>query len=345
VNVEPIEHEGRQVIPGEIHDFVNKKPYPLVDEGTQHYTILNDGKPSRVLKAHENKFFKVVSKHQVVGDPSTSVKETQLFGPANKKQRDLIVGTDITRGHRDFINSGIHADSFERPFFTENMKGDKIFVKPGNPEADASVLGPNADLSFSMPQREAAYHNAMHEVFDLGEHVPTTVAFSMPGSDHLYTAMEYRTGKHLHDRAMHREDSELMPLHATGLTQKLGVADWILGNSDRHNGNYLYDNSSGPATLHLLDHGGTFDYEHIRHRTPDYVPRSKMQEEFNPEVKKWIMGLDHKKLEQTLAAAGAPPDTVNTASDRLDSIQSAVYRNERVTHAWLEHPRYRNIPR
>jgi hypothetical protein len=312
VNVEPIEHEGRQVIPGEIHDFVNKKPYPLVDEGTQHYTILNDGKPSRVLKAHENKFFKVVSKHQVVGDPSTSVKETQLFGPANKKQRDLIVGTDITRGHRDFINSGIHADSFERPFFTENMKGDKIFVKPGNPEADASVLGPNADLSFSMPQREAAYHNAMHEVFDLGEH---------------------------------REDSELMPLHATGLTQKLGVADWILGNSDRHNGNYLYDNSSGPATLHLLDHGGTFDYEHIRHRTPDYVPRSKMQEEFNPEVKKWIMGLDHKKLEQTLAAAGAPPDTVNTASDRLDSIQSAVYRNERVTHAWLEHPRYRNIPR
>lgn len=127
------------------------------------------------------------------------------------------------------------------------------------------------------------------------------------------------------------------------MTQKLGVADWILGNSDRHNGNYLYDNS-GPATLHLLDHGGTFDYAQLRHRTPDYVLRSKMHEQFNPEVQKWIMGLDHRKLEKTLAASGAPPETVAKATDRLDRIQSAIHQKERVSHAWLEHPRYRNIP-
>ncbi len=336
---EPVEHNGRKVIPGEIHDFVNKKPYPLVDESAEHYTILNDGKPSRMLKAHENKFYKVNAKHKVLGDPSSAINEAQLHGPVSKKQRDLIVGTDIQNGIRTPINSGIHAKYPNAPYFMDNAKGKKIFIKPGNPEADLAVLGDDEfKTGFSQPQREAAFHNAMHDVFKLGEHMPTTVAFRAPGSSDLHTAMEFREGRHLNKKDF-VDNSQLNGLHASGITPKLAVADWILGNRDRHLGNFIY--SQNPSQIHLIDHGGAFDYKGLEHIIPSYVRPKHYSQDFDPEVKKWIMGLDHKKLEQVLTASGAPPEHVKTASDRLDRIQSGIHYGEKISPEWMRHPQYR----
>lgn len=338
--IEPVEYEGKKVTPGRIHDFQSGRNLHLVDEGANHYVVLNDEKkPTRMSKAHENKFFRVDYKHRIDGDPSRAVNETHLHGAINAKQKALIVGTDIEGSVKDHVSEGAHADEGKiAPFFIENAKGKRVFIKPGDPNVDAEILGhAEQGEGFSQAHREVAYHNAMQNVFGLGEHVPTTVGFKVPGSDNLWTAQEYRPGKHLPMNG--KGNSTLSGLHAGGTTQKMAVADWILGNEDRHVGNFLVEPESN--RLHLIDHGSTFKYGDLYHSRPDYIQDDTHQLPFDQTTHDWVSSLKQDKLKNTLQELGVPERHQKGALDRLDRIQSAVLNREPISSQWLEHPGFR----
>jgi hypothetical protein len=151
----------------------------------------------------------------------------------------------------------------------------------------------------------------------MGKYVPTTsVVHDKTENDHGSSGNHYSVMEMI-PNARHFEGSKADVKHLTaakdsGDLDKLAIMNLLLGNTDRHGGNYMIS----PKGVHMIDHGFTFDFhgqsgrEHVTpryltvangHRHPDgeWLPSNDIDEvEAHPEAVKWLSSLDPKQFQK-----------------------------------------------
>lgn len=238
------------------------------------------------------------------------------------EQRDLIHGSDTSKWEMGYRPE--HAGHGQA--FTNWVKaGAKGTVAVQKFDPDSGWGGLPAAHS------ETAYHNLAHDFFGLGQHVPTSVTFRHPVHGHLMSLHEsIPNAEHVEDGAGRfipaHQRAILKTLGSNGSLHKLAIMNWVLGNVDRHSGNYLM--SKDAPYLHLIDHGHTFTPESDRIGMPAYLRHYASVEGVDPsrlpvdeDVQKWLAGLDRKKLGELMQSYQMPKNTQADAQFRLGFMQ------------------------
>lgn len=174
------------------------------------------------------------------------------------------------------------------------------------------------DPKFTTAHREAAYAKVANDVFKLGQYVPRTTVFRHPLSDRPWSAMEFVKGAT--PITPETREKDLGKIKENGDIYKLAIMNMVLGNNDRHMNNVL----KGPSgDIHLIDHGLTFDYNHITTGVlPQYVDDHKegyslLDEEIPESVHQWLWTIDSVHLANSLHKMNAPHDVIMNAVKRL----------------------------
>lgn len=165
--------------------------------------------------------------------------------------------------------------------------------------------------SFQTTQREAAFYDAMKNVFDLGHVVPRTTVFRDPNHGKPMSAQEFISGR------VYREPKDLRHFENTGDLHKMAIAETILGHNDRHKSNIIVHKKKP----YLIDNALTFDYSGLYGtRTPAYI-KHMIHHGLPTHVHKWLQGLSSNTLKDILMSRGAHEDIAKMAMRRLEELQ------------------------
>ncbi len=329
VQAEPktIKFDGQRVKPGVLkyrdgigHQLAGQELH-LLGQTPEHYVVMtprafdngaglraNNGSVPfmNIPKAAEHKAFDVLA-HAVPVSENHTVSDQHVAFPS-RAHADLVRGLDMHHeAERDFTTRGIHASRGNAPAFMDGPQG-KVFVKPGTDKVDD--LWHNLDSAHI----EAAFHN-MAPAFGLGDVVPKTAAFTHPETGLKYSAQQVVEGRH---PLATSDNEDLGRWHDSGLMPKMAVMDFVLGNNDRHDFNYLIRNDGNPA---LIDHGRAFRYDGFQ--MPGYAENNDIGE-FDDRAKAYINSLNAEQIGEAVAAQGLPPRVSNAAADRVHALQRRV---------------------
>ena len=212
-----------------------------------------------------------------------------------------------------------------------------VLVKPASGfggEKDKKIRNFTGPDSMNSARREALYHNMAHDVFGMGDYVPTTAAFEkngdewsaqkMVGGHHGVTGADSVTSK---PNLTDKYKETLNHMHGTGDLHKLALMNNIMANQDRHSGNYMVDNKD--PKIHLIDNGTAFDYGNVDNRfAPAYLLHANNElkldnSKLHPEAKKWLDSLDENKIKESMKSHGFDEGSRFTkgALNRLKSLK------------------------
>lgn len=249
--------------------------------------------------------------------PSTAITTDNAHPHFHSHHFDLIDGLDLQNAEDREINEGVTqgVGVYKHP------KGHSVFVKPDisseNFEeaflAPASLYKRHGLDKFTTSHREAAFHSLATDFFGIPHsQIPRTTAFKRDGINH--SAQEFA------DDAMPGFTFSADDVSDGFEIQRMAVVDAILGNNDRHSGNYMSRNGL-PL---LIDHGFTFDYHEkplgIHGGAPaytrgmdDHITHSVPEES----TIEWLDSLDANKFEAHMKKIGIPKKHRDTALLRL----------------------------
>ena len=187
-----------------------------------------------------------------------------------------------------------HDEYTKTLFDLKNDKGQRVIVK--RPELDE-------DSGADFAHNAMAYSHLAHNYFGLGKHVPKAAAFK---HDKLNSQV-YQGFKNAHWGAQEhvpnsksliemRDDEigkKLQPHYESGNLHKLMIMDHILGNSDRHSGNIMFDKE---GNLHHIDHDMAFT--HAPNVGGNYYQTDTVYAEqpVHPKANEWLNTLDEKTM-------------------------------------------------
>ncbi len=316
---------GQRVKPGVLkyragigHDLAGQQLH-LLGQTADHYIVMtpksgdegaglraNANTPfMKIPKAAEHKAFDILAHAAPVSE--THVISDSHIAPLSRPHADLVRGLDVhADAPREFAARGVHAHRGDAPAFMDGPQG-KVFVKPGTDKPDARFH--NLDSAHV----ESAFHN-LAPVFGLGDAVPKTVAFTHPETGVKHSAQQVVEGRHPLDSES-RQD--LHRWHDSGLMPKMAVMDYVLGNSDRHDYNYMIRKDGTPA---LIDNGRAFRYDGFD--VPGYA--EKNDDEFDDRAKHYINSLNADEIGDAMRAQGLPPRVVAAATERVHALQGRV---------------------
>ena len=171
------------------------------------------------------------------------------------------------------------------------------------------------DEKFTSAHREATYDKLANDVFGLGQYVPKTTVFRHPLSNKPWSAQEFVPGL----QEPNNSNKDLEKLHQNGDLYKISLMNMILGNNDRHRGNYAFD---AAGNLKLIDNGFSFDFMNDHGEfLPNYISTDDNSLRFEgsvPEsVHKWLYSIDPVQLSKQLKDSGAPQHLVDMTLKRL----------------------------
>ena len=258
------------------------------------------------------------------GPVSTALSAEHGFasnGHPEGEQAKLLHGVDPSKrtGSTQFEGANsVH-------FTSHPTHGDVLFKKTDNPEV---VDGAH---------KEVAYHNLARDVFGLGHYVPLTAAGSHPVHGDFVVQKKVKGESFDASNPMHR--AAIKQLGDSGELDKLHIMNHIMGNGDRHSGNFLMT----PGEKHpiqLIDHDQAFDSTNLNSKyPPGYSERYNEVSKQRPGVLRhilpdkqpppvhdnayqWLMGLDHKHLQAKALENGASPETAKALGARLKASQA-----------------------
>lgn len=262
---------------------------------------------------------------------------------ANDAQKKLVEGLyfdpkktpkEYLPGHGEYTNA-LHK--------LKNDAGQNVLVK--NPRSGAGMED-EISSSRGMDNAQAAthYYHLANEVFGLGQHVPVTNYFKhdkiVPVGEGIPKGSKWGSGEH-------HQVMEIIPRAKTGFTlslpdikklekrheetgelHKLMMMDTILGNTDRHDGNYLLHPKG-----HVVGIDNDLAFSHAENaggRVPAYVGDEGSQRPLHPEAANWIKGIDPKHLAGKMLDQGHHPSTIKASLAALKTFQRMADRRSSV---------------
>lgn len=350
--------KGRHVMPGEVevlagphkgsklhmlgHDDQHVYVKPQTDDPNAAIKVAKlskdkEGVAYKINRTHTP----VVGEHQVHADvhghPTLTQKDSQKL---------LMHGLDLgQKADLDSTREGITAhEAPEQTGWYQSASGQFGYVKPNSASARRHLSSMGDEWSqgqVSPPQREAIYHNLAHDFFGLGEHVPTTAIFKHPKTGKEMSIIQrVKDGKHYDSD----DDDAQFAVHQAGETgqlDKLAMMDAVLGQDDRHDGNFMLT----PHTpfVHHIDNGMIF----MHGRGGEYYPSDAMQyyhdnhptmraeghksihtTPIHPEAAKWVLGLNADDLHSRLLRSGVPEKFAHQSSKKLRAMQNLMWTGQ-----------------
>ena len=253
--------------------------------------------------------------------------------PHSPVQQSLLHGIDLSKVKQ---NTDGWTSSETLSGFGKNSKKKNVVVKGHMPRGTGLGRGYDPESGgLSTAQREALYHNLAHNAFGMGKYVPTTSVADLNG-DH-YSVMEKIPGASHFEKYNPKHHSTLKKINKSGDLHKLAIMNMIMGNSDRHGGNFMMS----PKGMHLIDHGLTFNYndngrdiftpsylEYAKHSpgesSSSYDNREEAQGDLHPEAAKWLKGLNLKQFQAHLKAHKIPSQFKKSILGSLQAAKKAV---------------------
>jgi hypothetical protein len=342
---------GQAVQPGKIEytagPHVGEQRHLLhVNKDQGHVVLDPQGNRKRVDPKGEGSKFKILS-HPTVQTPSLVVNHQTHGLPSlahSPAQQDLVNGVDLAQLSGQGAMKGQTQNSGSTAAWGTSAKGKVGFVKDSNGMND--FFGPNSALGnkanqFSTAQREAGFHHLASTVFGLGEHVPVTAAFQHPVTGAHHSIQEKIEGGEHFDKNSDAHLAHMQTMYHSGKLDQLALMDMIMGNGDRHPGNYMLTPGKS-AGIQLIDNGLTLSRSsdkipevphylaktgrHVHGEEGPWGQNSWMQQPLHPEAVKWAKGLDPKKLDAEMKNIGVPKVHREEAGRRLAMLQSNVMK-------------------
>lgn len=323
--------------PGLVHLFDSNKMASVLHVSKDHVIAVPNEKlrtytPEDIMKLPRRDEGKSFDIHEMPR-AKTTVVDASIHGipyyNTTAEQHTLIHGLD-TSGAEDTPSHVMRSTT--RPLWMKNPQGKLLIVKRSN-----ALHGP------SYVRSEVLYHNMARDFFGLGHYVPTTAIFRNPKTSEEYSAQEMVPGaEHAepYEAKNDRQAQILMNLHDTGEMDKIRVMNVVLGNSDRHHGNFVFT-EDGEPNIRLIDHGFAFrdwgldDYpgyvemherEHFD-RNPQVRTNKALEparQPIHPAAAAWLQSLNPEKLEQQLLAGKLEPWRARVARRTLEQLQTHV---------------------
>lgn len=316
----PVSFQGQKVVPGKLtfHDGnLQGKSFALLGENATHYFVQdheNLNRPMAVPKHDEHRAFKVLDKPQKIQEYLKTDASHHVLGHDPNIGIGIDFHDDAMRDNK-FADKGIHAGMGTPPFFTTNALGQQVFVKPNLKAYWAKAEGVHTAV------RETAAKMLADHV-GLGEFFPQTATIKHPKTGELHSVQEVvQNGAHAGPNRAHWADAE-----------KLGAFDFLIGNGDRHNLNFMY--TEEPPGMKMIDHGHSFQYG-APQITPDYVHSTMRHKDFDHQTKLWIAGIHPHELGKKMAEAGLNEKHIKAALSRLAYLKLLTVSGKPITHQLL----------
>lgn len=270
-----------------------------------------------------------------------------LHGAAHLKLHDeqhaMIHGLDVSHNNR--------AGSIARPGVSSSRRvklptGEHGIVKDALTGSESPTHAP------SSAHAETIYHNAAKHFFGMGQYVPTTSYFQDPQYGAPGSVMKAIPNAEHVNRTRPDHQAILAAHGDSGELDKMALMDSIMGNSDRHGGNYMMDGKQ----IHLIDHGHALDYsdKDLTKRSENYYPVSQpsyLQDyhrnktgsheqkdhhgiKLHPDAANWVMGFSPQNLTSFMRSQGLPGNTAREAGRRLSVIQHTIQQKGMDTGTW-----------
>lgn len=318
--MDEIVHKGIRIQPGELK-YHDGRTFSVVGETPTSYVTLDQGKEVHANKSDAHSFS--VTPHKQLSKPAYVVTKDHAHFPTllNEHQIELIDGLDLDLPQKMKVADGIHTEIAARPPFVAKGRNGHIFVKHSPDEqTEKDLLGEINHPEFQLHTREEAFHRLGKDVF--GIDLPVTATVKTKHGPAM--VQEFREGRHIKPGEP-ESDIQLSRIPQSDRERAL-VMDYVLGNPDRHDGNFKVDKGK----LHLFDHGFTF----LTGGTwviPEYVRDSEHKQDLSDDTKEWLKALPHEKISGMLAAYGAPQQITSKVLERLGKVQEAARRGGRVS--------------
>jgi hypothetical protein len=248
-------------------------------------------------------------------------------------QKDLIHGLNISAGEPTGEQSATEGNKFIK----NPLSGKEMILKAAS-KAEGGFKSSKQDedmkrfyqdrLGLLSPdglnaaRREVLFHNVAHGL-GLGKFVPATAGFTKMSNDpdpkkrvmDDFSVQEKVDGfkpKSIFDNsvengvnagqyAQHYHDT-IKTLHDSGDLHKLAILDSLMGNEDRHHGNYLLDPKR--QHIHLIDAGRSLDYNRNEgFRIPHYLKYAQdhsISDKIHPKALEWLNNLNEKDVSDML---------------------------------------------
>ncbi|NGX54531.1 MAG: hypothetical protein KR126chlam2_00142 [Chlamydiae bacterium] len=340
----------------------------LKDVALDYVTRVFSQKKFRSIDTESKNYRQLMSKLNSLGLFSKSDKQSVAFLFYNRRYRDLVVSGIDEAVAESIVTIEMSIDSYismaykvkTRPtptnggmsgsYFIRDREGKKIAVfKP----QDEDSFMPNAP----MPEHRRTYDPTAPErhqrrgqpqgiawlkevaawEIDKGQfaNVPFTTEITVPfptqgsGSRPVYkrgSLQMFVAGKGAHELT----DAEKDAIPAQQI-QKMAAFDLLIGNGDRHEGNFMWDEAS--QTLSLIDHGLTFldslDWKEgwkFSEGRFEWSTYPQARDIVNPEVKAWILEYDLDAKCQILKKLGISERSIREHRLRVLFTQEGVRR-------------------
>lgn len=175
---------------------------------------------------------------------------------------------------------------------------------------------------FPTARAEVAFYNAARDVFGLHKYLPVTAMMKHPVTGQETAVIEKLKGAY-HEAPIPGSDlhTHLSDLHNRGELDKLGLMDYVLGNTDRTSTNAMMS----PEGLKLIDHGYGFSKSQnpSSNLIPDYLSALHdmgATQKIHPDAARWIRGITPEKLAADLVKSGVPQERIEAALHRLSRV-------------------------
>lgn len=336
-----VEYQGKKVKPGTLDH--KGEDWAVLGQDQTHYHAVPSPKISGWQASDIKKFPKAklghdfnVSELPHYTGADRKLKATEHGDPINNKtpiQHELVEGLDLDSkeisGKKEKDAAGFRTNSSR---WLNHPKHGPVYVKTD--ELDS----PDYDqVYFSSPKKEVVYHNLLNSFFGAGKHTTPTAFATDPQNGRDIAIVKGVDQGHHYNQTDSGHHKTLKKMGDSGELDKLAMANYVLGNADRHHGNMMFD---GEDNLKLIDSGEAFGvepmlidrnfdipaylaaYRKSNKLAPEDFPESNLEDhKWHPDAVKWAKGLNKHELEKQMEEQGVPPLHQKAVMDRFNWLQ------------------------
>jgi hypothetical protein len=336
-----VQFQGKKVQPGHAFYFKNrttidKTPLALLSADAEGFVGVD---PNRIHDYAPQDLVKIprdgdiaVRRFPVNLEESGTVDPTQHGIPRYLKHPDVqqfVAGMDFLQSRQGALD-GITA---QRSWWGKNAQGQHAYVKGANP---------NEHGGFGDAHKEALFHNLARDYFDLGRYIPKVGLLRSPRTGQHVAVVEGLEGNHYEAEDMEHRQARKDQHSAFS---RMAVADFAMGNPDRHNRNWFWVQTDKGMEPRFIDHGLTMgestdlpEPAYINPIHDDYwvLDAPDYSQPMPPEDQNWAAGLNLHEFETQLRSHGVPEEHIALATHRLKTFQETVraFPNESLSKIW-----------
>lgn len=336
-----VKYKDKDIKPGvmEIHDKGNVKQMAILHSSPKEFHVVPAEKVGGWDEsdlARIPRYSKISEKYRVQSYPEDATAQQNTVNAQSHGLGDTLYHDDV----KDFVHgldfgaprfgamAGALDGSRTNTHWQKNAKGKIVYVKPAPSEYGGLEIGE--------PHMEATYHNLARDFFGMGKYLPKVAAVHHPGTGQAHAIIEHVPGEHFDHED--QEHQATLKAHAeNGELDKMGLMNMIMGNYDRHWGNWLMDRNKG---IKLIDHnvmmpGDGFvdpdppNYWKAMHELGGTAHDPHMTA-LHPAAVDWAQKLDPKELTAQLQRHGVPRDDIHHAEQKLKALQRLLTKNPSV---------------